>query len=151
METPYIYNFLNDDEMLRISNKIKEHEKNTSGEICVSIKEGKTFNEKKKDLKQLAEEEFFRRNIDKTKDKTGILIFILLKEKKFYILADSGINEKVSPETWDSIKDKMQVMFSDGKFAKGIIYSIEEVGIILARHFPIKAGDINELSNKINF
>lgn len=151
METPYIYNFLDDDELLRISNKIRELEQATSGEICISIKEEPPFRDRKKELKQLAEEEFFRRNINNTRDKTGILIYILLKQRKFYILADSGINEKVAPQTWDSIKDHMQAMFVNGKFANGILTGIEEVGSILSRHFPVKADDTNELSNKVNF
>lgn len=149
MESPYIYNFLNDDELLRISNKIKESEKRTSGEICVSIREERSFAERNKNIKEIAEAEFFKRNIDKTRDKTGILIFILLKDKKFYILADSGINEKVETDTWDSIKEQMQHMFLSGKFCKGILTGIEKVGAILEKHFPIKPDDTNEISNKV--
>ena len=150
MEIPYIYNFIDDDDLLRISDKIKDLEKNTSGEICVSIKEEPSFRDRKKDLKILAEEEFFKRSVNNTRDKTGILIFIVLKQRKFYILADSGINEKVAPDTWDFIKDNMQDMFTRGKFAGGIIKTIEAVGEILNAHFPIKPDDTNEVSNKVN-
>ena len=150
MEIPYIYNFIDDDDLLRISDKIKNLERNTSGEICVSIKEEPSFSDRKKDLKALAEEEFFKRNVNNTRDKTGILIFIVLKQRKFYILADSGINEKVTPDTWDFIKDNMQDMFSKGKFAGGIIRAIEAVGKILNVHFPVKPDDTNEISNRVN-
>jgi uncharacterized membrane protein len=149
MEKQLIYYFLNDDELLRISNKIKQSEKTTAGEICVSIKENKSFFQRKKTVRDLAEEEFFKLGINKTRDNTGILIFILLESRQFYILADKGINEKVAPKTWDSIKDEMQKMFLKGNFSKGIIYGVDEVGKILSKHFPIKPDDTNELSNRV--
>ena len=149
MEKQLIYYFLNDDELLRISNKIKQAEKTTAGEICVSIKEHKSFFQKRKSVRQLAEEEFFKLGIDKTRDKTGILIFILLENRQFYMLADKGINEKVEPKTWDAIKDEMQKMFLKGNFGKGIIHGVEEVGRILSTYFPIKPDDTNELSNRV--
>ena len=149
MQDQLIYNFFDDDEFLRISNKIKEMEKKTAGEIRVSIKEKKSFFQRNKTLKLLAEEEFFRLGMNKTSDKTGILIFLLLKERQFYILADKGIDEKVAPATWNSIKDKMQDMFSKGEFSKGILFGIEEVGKILSSYFPLKADDKDELSNRI--
>ena len=149
MEDRLIYHFVNDDELLRISNKIKEMEKTTAGEICVSIKEKRHFFEKRKSLKDLAEKEFFKLGVANTRDKTGILIFLLLEDRKFYILADSGINAKVSQETWDKIKDEIQKKFARGEFCKGLIFGVEEVGKILSTHFPIKADDTNELSNRI--
>ena len=87
--------------------------------------------------------------MDKTRDDTGILILLLLTDRQFYILADKGINEKVEKNTWDSIKEKMQKMFSRGEFSKGIIHGVEEVGKILSVHFPAKPDDKNELSNRI--
>jgi uncharacterized membrane protein len=149
MKAQLIYKFLNDDELLRISNKIKEEEKKTAGEICVSIKEHRSFLQKKKSVRQLAEEEFFKLGIDKTRDKTGIIIFFLLEAREFYILADEGINKKVEEKTWDKIKDEMQSHFLEGKFSKGIIHGIERVGTILSEHFPIKPDDTNEISDRV--
>ncbi len=150
MEKRLIYNFLTDDELLRISNKIKTEEKQTAGEICVSIKEKISFKERNKSVQELTEKEFFKLGIQNTRDKTGILIFILLEGRKFFVLADSGINEKVPENTWDSIKDEMQALFQKGKFCKGILYGVEKVGQILSEHFPIKSDDTNELSNRVN-
>jgi uncharacterized membrane protein len=149
MKTPLIYKFLNDDELLRISNKIKAEEKKTAGEICVSIKEHRSFIQRKKSVQKLAEEEFFKIGIDKTRDKTGIIIFFLLEAREFYILADEGINKKVPEKTWDKIKDEMQEHFIEGKFSEGIIHGIGSVGKILSEHFPIKPDDTNEIPNKV--
>ncbi|NWF50160.1 MAG: TPM domain-containing protein [Ignavibacteriaceae bacterium] len=149
MKKRLIYKYFDDDDFLRISRKISSTEKLTSGEICVSIKEYPGLLGKKKSVRQLAEEEFYRVGINKTRDKTGVLIFLLLSEKKFYILADRGINEKVKEDTWEKVKDNMLSFFSRGLFCKGIISGIDEVGSILSKHFPIKPGDTNELSNRI--
>lgn len=144
-----IYHFFTDDDFLRFSKKIKEAEKNTSGEIRVCIKEFRNFFERKKEISKLAEKEFYRLNMHNTRDKTGILIYLLLGERKFYILADEGINSKVEQNTWDKLRDDIQSKFVEGKFSEGIIFCIEQVGKILSKHFPIKPDDTNELSNKI--
>ncbi len=149
MKTPLIYKFLNDDELLRISNKIKAEEKKTAGEICVSIKERRSFLQRNNPVRKLAEEEFYKLGIDKTRDKTGIIIFFLLEAREFYILADEGINKKVPERTWDNIKDEMQEHFFEGRFSEGIIHGIDRVGKILTEHFPVKSDDKNEISNKV--
>lgn len=149
MKEKLIYNFFSDDDFLCISNKITEAEKSTSGEIRVSIRENPPFFKKKKEIRHLAEEEFYRLNMHNTRDKTGILLYLLLGQRKFYILADEGINAKVPQSTWDSFRDEIQNEFRSGHFTKGILFGIEQVGKILSEHFPIKHDDTNELSNKI--
>lgn len=149
MKEKLIYHFFSDDDFLRISNAIKEAEKSTSGEIRVGVRDKKSFADKNKNIRQLAEKEFYKLNMHSTRDKTGILLYLLLNERQFYILADEGINSKVNQDTWDKVRDEIQSKFADGRYAKGIISGIEKVGKILSEHFPIKADDTNELSNKI--
>lgn len=143
------YQYFSDDELLRISKKVNEYEKLTAGEIVVSIKEYRGFFQKKKTLKDLAEEDFGKLGIAKTRDKTGILIYILLEARQFYILADSAINSKVPGNTWEIIKNEMQDYFRNGNFAKGLIHGVEGVGKILALHFPVKPDDTNEISDRV--
>jgi uncharacterized membrane protein len=144
-----LYHFVNDDELLRITNKIREYEKLTAGEICVSIREKKSFLQRRRTVGDLAKHEFARLGIGKTRDKTGILIFIILEERQFYILADSAINNKVTENTWHKIKDGMQEFFLKGMFAKGILHAVEETGKVLAEHFPVKPDDTNEIPDKV--
>jgi uncharacterized membrane protein len=149
MKNNLIYEFLNDDELLRISNKIKEMESVTAGEIRVSVKERKPVFQKRKSIHTLAHKEFFRLKMNETRDKTGILILLILKERKFHILADEGINQKVPDDTWDIVCKNMQQKFQQGFFCEGILLGVESVGKILSRHFPIKSDDTNELSNEV--
>lgn len=149
MKDKLIYHFFSDDDFLRISNKIREAEETTSGEIRVGMHEKKSFRARNKSIRQLAEEEFYKLNMHNTRDKTGILLFLLLSERQFYILADEGINSKVSQDTWDKVRDEIQMKFKEGHYAGGIISAVEKMGGILSEHFPIKSDDTNELSNKI--
>ncbi len=149
MKPKILQNYLNDDELLRISNKIKEAEKKTAGEIAVSIREYKSFFEGKKPLRQLAEKEYIRLRINKTKQGTGVLIFLLLSNRQFYILADDNINKLTGEQVWADIKNIMQEKFVRGEFCKGILFGIDEIGKILAQHFPIRPDDKNEISNRV--
>ena len=149
MPKKLLYKYLNDDELLRISNKIKEIEKLTAGELVVSIKEKRKFTEKKSSLKSLAEKEFIKAGIAKTIDATGILIYLVLASKEFYILADKNINEKVEQNTWDKTAKSIGEHFVEGNFCKGILNGLEQAGKILSTHFPIKPDDVNELSNEV--
>lgn len=149
MKPKILNNYLTDDELLRISNKIKETEKKTSGEIAVSIREYRSLFEKRRTLRELAEKEFLRLGINKTQEGTGVLIFLLLSDRQFYILADNSINKITGEEVWAEIKDIMQAKFMRGEFCKGILFAIDEIGKILSQHFPIRSDDKNEISNRI--
>ena len=149
MNNRLIYRFFLDDDFLRISRKIKEMEKITSGEIKVSIKDKNNFRDRKKGIHKRAEDEFYKLGMNITRDRSGILLFLQLNERQFYILADEGINSKVQHDTWEKVKDEIQDEFRHGHFSEGIIRGIEMVGKILSEHFPIKIDDTNELSNKV--
>ena len=149
MQNELLYNYFDDDDFLMISEKIKEMEKITSGEIRVVVKEKVPIYKRMRSIQKLAEQEFRNLAMDKTRDKTGILIFILLANSQFFIIADSGINSLVQQETWDNIRNEMQSEFKHGHFLEGITSGIDKVGNILSKHFPIKSDDTNELSNKV--
>ncbi len=149
MANELLYHFFSDDDFLDISNMISKMEKITSGEIRAAIKEEAPLLRKGKEIKILAEEEFHKLGMADTRDKTGILIYVLLSKRKFYILADSGINEKVNQDVWNKMRDEMQFEFQQGHYLEGIVKTIEKVGNLLSEYFPIKHDDTNELSNKV--
>ncbi len=149
MKSNIIYNYFSDDDFLLISDKIKEAEKSTSGEIRVSMYSKELKGKETPDIRKLAEEEFYRLNMQNTRDKTGILIYINLHIRQFYILADSGINEKAGQRVWDEVRDQIRDAFLNGNYLKGVLAGIEKTGKILAEHFPIKSDDTNEISNKV--
>ena len=124
-------------------------EKITSGELVITLKEKRNLLEKHKTVHKLAEKEFVSAKIGKTKGSTGILFFIIFNVKGFSILADKGINEKVDQFVWDEIAKSISNNFKQKKYYNGLMNGIEQAGKILAAHFPIQPGDVNELSNEV--
>jgi uncharacterized membrane protein len=142
-------NILSSEEMTEIAAAISEVEKGTIGEIRVSIHKTRSFRDRKLSVYELAVKNFYDLGMGKTKDKTGVLIYLLMSDKKFQIIGDEGINKKVSKEFWDVLAMKVAEYFRSNKFVEGICHAVKEVGIVLKKEFPMKAGDTNELSNDV--
>lgn len=85
-----------------------------------------------------------------TKDRTGILIFISLREKRVELLADKGINDKVSKETWSDIVEDLVADIKEGEMVDGLVKAVENCGERLIEHFPIEPDDVNELSDDVH-
>ncbi|NUN70244.1 MAG: TPM domain-containing protein [Bacteroidetes bacterium] len=142
-------NPLSKEDMDRIAERIAAVEKQTIGEIRVSIHKSRSFGERNTSVYDLAVKNFYELGMAQTKDKTGVLIYMLLSDKKFHIIGDEGINKKVSKEFWDILAMKVAEYFRGNKFVEGICFAVDEVGKILIKEFPMKAGDTNELSNEV--
>ena len=132
-----------------ISAAIGKAENSTSGEIRVAVRQKRGWRERKYTIEDLARKEFRLLGMTNTKDRTGVLIFLLLEDKKFFILADEGIYAKIPSEKWVSIAKEMSGFFSGNDFRKGIILGVQAVGEILATFFPRKSDDKNELSDEV--
>jgi len=75
-----IYHLVNDDELLRITNKIREYEKLTAGEICVSIREKKHFMQRRRTVDEMAKHEFMRLGIAKTRTNGNSNLYTACRE-----------------------------------------------------------------------
>jgi len=144
-----IKNLLSKEDLAAIVTAIGEAEKTTAGEIRVSIRQKRRWREKKLNIEEMARREFLNLGMAKTRDNTGVLIFLLADEKKFYIFADEGIYSRVKESTWNKIAEDMSSQFAKKNFQQGIIHSIQEAGAVLSQFFPRKANDIDELPNTV--
>jgi uncharacterized membrane protein len=137
--------FLSQSDEEEIIQAIKTAEKNTSGEIRVHVENSLT-----KEHFDRALEVFHSLNMNLTKLKNGVLIYVAVNDKKFVIYGGEGINKVVEPNFWNSTKDAMQAHFKNGKFKEGIVSGILKAGEKLQTHFPHQKNDTNELSNEIS-
>jgi uncharacterized membrane protein len=80
-----------------------------------------------------------------TAHNNGVLIYLLLADRKVEIVADRGIDAKLGAAGWKKICADMETDFKAGNFAGGVIRGIEAVSRQLAAHFPAHRGDRNEL------
>lgn len=92
---------------------------------------------------------FYEKKLHTTRDNTGVLFFISLLEHKVWILADSGIYQKISQDALMAHANEIAIGIKQGRSCNALCRQIESVGVILAQHFPIKADDTNELSNQV--
>jgi len=85
-----------------------------------------------------------------TKDRTGVLIFISLREKRVELLADSGINAHVPQEAWNGIVENLLSKLKENNIVDGMVEAVESCGEMLIEHFPIQPDDENELSDDVH-
>jgi putative membrane protein len=98
---------------------------------------------------QAAMHQFLIRGIARTKDRSGILIFVSLAEHYARIVADDGIAARVAQSDWQAAVDALVAHMRDGRIADGFIASVELCTAPLATHFPRSTADRDELPDRI--
>jgi putative membrane protein len=95
--------------------------------------------------------QFWAHGLHKTKTRTGVLIFVSVAERYAEIVADAGINEKVTPGVWNSAVAALTSAIKQGRIADGFVAAIAQCGAVLAEHFPLPPGSVNpdELPDKL--
>ena len=89
-------------------------------------------------------------HMNNTKNSNGVLIYVAVDDRTLVILGDSGINEVVPSNFWESTKDVIISQFKNGAMKQGLVDGILKAGQQLKKHFPYKQGDSNELPNEIS-
>ncbi|MDG1806050.1 TPM domain-containing protein [Flavicella sp.] len=136
---------LSEQEELDVVEAIKSAELNTSGEIRVHIDPSSD-----KDGLERAKEVFFELKMNETEAQNGVLFYLAVKEHKFAILGDAGIDKVVPDDFWNSTKELVIGEFKKGDFATGLQLGIAEAGKRLKEFFPYQKDDINELPDEIS-
>lgn len=93
--------------------------------------------------------QFFAQRLDKTDARTGVLIFVSAAEHYAEIVADVGINAKVSQAVWDDVIATLIENIKRDCPADGFVAAIDKCGAVLAAHFPPGALNPNELPDKL--
>lgn len=122
-------------------------ERQTSGEIRVSVAPFFWGS-----VRKAAERAFVRLGMTATRDRNGVLFFVVPARRKFVVLGDEGIHAKVGSGFWEKVAAAVSERFRDADFTGGLVHGIETVGRELATHFPFQgARDANELSDDVDF
>jgi uncharacterized membrane protein len=141
-----VKDFFSESQKQEISRSIELAELNTSGEIRVHLE-----NTCKTEPVKRAIEVFEKLAMHQTEQRNGVLFYLAVKDKKFAIIGDQGINNLVGNDFWDEVKTEMGNQFKLSQFSIGLCKGIEMAGEKLKFHFPYQANDVNELSNDISF
>ncbi len=92
---------------------------------------------------------FHRHGLSRTRDHNGILIFVSLFERQVRIIADRAIDERIGSDTWQEIADTLARGIRGGALAGSVRSAVERCGEELAKHFPSRPDDTNELEDLI--
>ncbi|WP_243371504.1 TPM domain-containing protein [Geotalea sp. SG265] len=93
---------------------------------------------------------FYEKGLYRTRHETGVLIFISLLERKVWILGDRGINEKITPDSWQTLAGELAKGIRQGKTCESLCTTIRACGEELTRYFPQAPGTgINELPDDL--
>jgi putative membrane protein len=85
----------------------------------------------------------------RTVGRTGVLIYLSMAERRAEIVADEAITKVTTPETWGEAMAALLIEVKAGRPAEGIMAAVEQVGKVLAEHFPRSADDTNEIPDKL--
>jgi putative membrane protein len=85
----------------------------------------------------------------RTEGRTGILIYLSLREHRAEIVADEAITRVTSPDTWGEAMAGLLADVRDGRPADGICAAVQLIGFVLAEHFPKTRDNPNEIPDKL--
>ena len=104
---------------------------------------------KRERVRRRAQEQFLAKNLQATRERTGVQIYVSAHEHMAELIADDGIAAKVEDRVWDEAMQRLMAGFKAGRPAEGFEEAIGLCGAILAEHFPPRADNPNELSDSV--
>lgn len=136
--------------MEAIERAIAEQECRHDGELRFAVEASLPLNDLVGGVtaRDRAIELFGRLRVWDTAQNAGVLIYLLLADKRVEIVADRGIHQKVGETAWEAICGSMQREFAHGRFEQGALVGLQAASDLLATHFPPRGDNPDELPNK---
>jgi hypothetical protein len=79
---------------------------------------------------------FGRLGVWDTEQNNGVLIYLLLAEHAIEFVADRALSQRVPPEQWQAMVERLGSHLRAGAFEDGLTQALEEVSAVLSEHFP---------------
>lgn len=128
------------EELQRVGQAVAAAELGTSGEIRVRLEKSC-----KGDPLERARELLIKLDMNRTRGRTGVLIYVAVADRRFAIYGDEAIHNVIGDAGWSAICDALGRRFAAGAYADGLCEAVASVGRALAAHFPHATDDVNEL------
>ena len=105
---------------------------------------------KRERVRARAEHQFIAKNLNATRDRTGVLIYVSFAERMAELIADEAIHTRVADDTWKNAMSALIDGLARDQPAAGFIAAIGQCADVLAEHFPPRPNDNpNELSDAV--
>lgn len=123
---------------------ISRAEQTTSGEIRVAVSHRQHV-----DALAAAQRRFGQLGMARTPRRNAVLIYFVPRAHAFAIWGDTGVHEKCGLEFWQSVAAKISPRLKAGQFTAAVEEAVQEVGGLLARHFPREPENPDHLPNTV--
>jgi uncharacterized membrane protein len=102
-------------------------------------------------IRQRALSWFGKLRVWDTEHNNGVLIYLMLAERRVEIVADRGISRHVPDAHWQAVVQHLGEHLLIDDFDTGLTQALQEVSALLVQHFPLQAGEENpnELCNRV--
>ena len=120
-----------------VEEAVRLAERRTSGEIRVALARFYFWG----DVRRAAERAFGRLGMDRTRERNGVLIFVAPWRRRFALLGDQGIHQRLEPTFWDDLARPLSAALRAGDLTGGLTRAIATIGDRLATHFPLPAAE----------
>ena len=135
-----------------IAAAVREAERGTSAEIRVHIERRVAHGLRRRtsDAMQRARDVFAALGMHRTAQRSGVLVYLAVEDRKLAIVGDEGIHARVGDDYWNTVRDRMVERLRAGALRGAVVGAVTEVGAALARVFPRRPGDVDELSDDVS-
>jgi len=96
-----------------------------------------------------AQEQFHAQLLQRTRERSGVLLFVSVAEHYVEVIADEGIHARVPEDTWHKLVREFTMRIKAGEIGEGFIEAVNAIGGHLQTHFPGEAGNPNELPDHL--
>ena len=100
-------------------------------------------------VRRAAVNQMLAHGIDKTRARTGVLLFAAMDDHQAEIVADDGIHARVDQETWAEAADALLDGMKARRPADGFVRAVGLCGAVLSREFPVDEDNPDELPNRL--
>jgi uncharacterized membrane protein len=107
----------------RIRQAIDAAERGTTGRIAVRIFNGHTEN-----ALDEARKHFEKQRLHHHQHRSGVLFLVAPRARKFAVLGDQAIHERVGDAFWKKVVDEMQPYFAKGQTTEALELGIARMG-----------------------
>ena len=129
----------------RIQARVAASERRHSGEIRVCVEAGLplSYLRRHATARERAVAMFGKLRVWDTEHNNGVLIYLLLAERRIEIVADRGLNRHVDAAQWAAITESMSTAFTSDSLEAGLNRAIDAVDALLFEHFALREGEVN--------
>lgn len=129
-----------------IEHAVEASERRHRGEIRVAIEAALDLKDflRIRSARDRAVELFDELRVWNTRERNGVLIYVLLAERKVEIVADEGLAGRVADSEWRRVCTLIEREFGERRWRDGVLVGIEAATELLAREFPATGHDVNE-------